>query len=190
MWMWNVVYNVLYTNRLCCCFVIIRRLFEFRKYVSNRDTCYNLIPRDYPVQITRVNRASSYWSKIYPRFEYAEEHFRIWHKILPIFRIVLNSLARFIIFRYSWQFNEISSWFLNLFKILSVHWILGRKDFRLFNRRWGVFHADGIIFTGCGTQGIFKSTFSTSFTIEMEGWKLQTNMCTFRWHRRSRMFSK
>lgn len=31
------------------------RLFEFRKFVSNRDTCYNLIPRDYPVQITRVN---------------------------------------------------------------------------------------------------------------------------------------
>ncbi|XP_055326668.1 protein ABHD18 [Sitodiplosis mosellana] len=36
----------------------LRRLFEFRKFVSNRDTCYNLIPRDYPVQITREEKTS------------------------------------------------------------------------------------------------------------------------------------
>lgn len=36
----------------------IFRLFEFRKFVSNRDTCYNLIPRDYPVQITKVCKDS------------------------------------------------------------------------------------------------------------------------------------
>lgn len=45
---------------LSYCFLnLLRRLFEFRKFVSNRDTCYNLIPRDYPVQITKV-RAVAY----------------------------------------------------------------------------------------------------------------------------------
>lgn len=46
---------------LCFClpFNLLRRLFEFRKFVSNRDTCYNLIPRDYPVQITRVRSLQS-----------------------------------------------------------------------------------------------------------------------------------
>lgn len=40
---------------LIFCSYLFYRLFEFRKFVSNRDTCYNLIPRDYPVQITRVS---------------------------------------------------------------------------------------------------------------------------------------
>lgn len=43
-----------YSHVFCLRFNLLRRLFEFRKFVSNRDTCYNLIPRDYPVQITRV----------------------------------------------------------------------------------------------------------------------------------------
>lgn len=44
-----------YISYLIFCFYVFYRLFEFRKFVSNRDTCYNLIPRDYPVQITRVS---------------------------------------------------------------------------------------------------------------------------------------
>ncbi|CAH2052148.1 unnamed protein product, partial [Iphiclides podalirius] len=31
----------------------LRRLFEFRKVVSNRDECFNLVERDYPVTITK-----------------------------------------------------------------------------------------------------------------------------------------
>lgn len=31
----------------------LKRLFEFRKVVSNRDLCFKLVPRDYPVQITK-----------------------------------------------------------------------------------------------------------------------------------------
>jgi Alpha/beta hydrolase domain containing 18 len=29
------------------------RLFEFRKIISNREACYRLVPRDYPVEITK-----------------------------------------------------------------------------------------------------------------------------------------
>ncbi|XP_043271133.1 protein ABHD18 isoform X2 [Venturia canescens] len=31
----------------------LRRIFEFRKIVANREACYNLIPRDYPINITK-----------------------------------------------------------------------------------------------------------------------------------------
>ncbi|XP_063992662.1 protein ABHD18 isoform X2 [Diachasmimorpha longicaudata] len=31
----------------------LRRIFEFRKVVANREACYNLIPRDYPITITK-----------------------------------------------------------------------------------------------------------------------------------------
>ncbi len=31
------------------------RLFEFRKVMSNRATCTKLVPRDYPVEITKVS---------------------------------------------------------------------------------------------------------------------------------------
>ncbi|XP_012255818.2 protein ABHD18 isoform X2 [Athalia rosae] len=31
----------------------LKRIFEFRKVVSNREACYQLIPRDYPVTITK-----------------------------------------------------------------------------------------------------------------------------------------
>lgn len=31
----------------------LRRIFEFRKIVANREVCYNLIPRDYPIKITK-----------------------------------------------------------------------------------------------------------------------------------------
>lgn len=32
---------------------ILFRLFEFRKVMSNRDTCSKLVPKDYPVEITK-----------------------------------------------------------------------------------------------------------------------------------------
>ncbi|XP_016839557.1 protein ABHD18 isoform X4 [Nasonia vitripennis] len=31
----------------------LRRIFKFRKVVANREACYKLIPRDYPVKITK-----------------------------------------------------------------------------------------------------------------------------------------
>ncbi|XP_044019208.1 protein ABHD18 isoform X2 [Aphidius gifuensis] len=31
----------------------LRRIFEFKKVVANRNACYNLIPRDYPITITK-----------------------------------------------------------------------------------------------------------------------------------------
>ncbi|XP_076646371.1 protein ABHD18 isoform X2 [Halictus rubicundus] len=31
----------------------LKRIFEFRKVIANRETCYNLIPRDYPINITK-----------------------------------------------------------------------------------------------------------------------------------------
>lgn len=36
----------------------LKRLFEFRKIVSNRDECMKLIPRDYPVTITKEETTS------------------------------------------------------------------------------------------------------------------------------------
>ncbi|XP_014090930.2 protein ABHD18 isoform X1 [Bactrocera oleae] len=36
----------------------LQRLFEFRKIISRRETCYKLIPQDYPVEITRNNKYS------------------------------------------------------------------------------------------------------------------------------------
>ncbi|XP_043259503.1 protein ABHD18 isoform X1 [Colletes gigas] len=31
----------------------LKRIFEFRKVIANREACYNLIPRDYPINITK-----------------------------------------------------------------------------------------------------------------------------------------
>ncbi|KAG7204415.1 hypothetical protein KM043_004856 [Ampulex compressa] len=31
----------------------LKRIFEFRKVIANREACYNLIPRDYPIKITK-----------------------------------------------------------------------------------------------------------------------------------------
>lgn len=31
----------------------LKRIFEFRRRLANRDTCYNIIPRDYPINITK-----------------------------------------------------------------------------------------------------------------------------------------
>ncbi|XP_076302305.1 protein ABHD18 isoform X2 [Lasioglossum baleicum] len=31
----------------------LKRIFEFRKVIANREVCYNLIPRDYPINITK-----------------------------------------------------------------------------------------------------------------------------------------
>nr|XP_050861183.1 protein ABHD18 isoform X7 [Vespula vulgaris] len=31
----------------------LKRIFEFRKVIANRETCYNLIPRNYPINITK-----------------------------------------------------------------------------------------------------------------------------------------
>lgn len=31
----------------------LKRIFEFRKVIANRETCYNMIPREYPVTITK-----------------------------------------------------------------------------------------------------------------------------------------
>ncbi|XP_012061790.1 PREDICTED: uncharacterized protein C4orf29 [Atta cephalotes] len=31
----------------------LRRIFEFRKVIANRETCYNMIPIDYPIEITK-----------------------------------------------------------------------------------------------------------------------------------------
>lgn len=36
----------------------LQRLFEFRKIISNRESCYKLVPRDYPVQITKEEKTS------------------------------------------------------------------------------------------------------------------------------------
>ncbi|XP_013167668.1 PREDICTED: uncharacterized protein C4orf29 isoform X3 [Papilio xuthus] len=36
----------------------LRRLFEFRKIVSNRDECYKLVEKDYPVTITKEQNLS------------------------------------------------------------------------------------------------------------------------------------
>lgn len=33
----------------------IFRLFEFRKRVCNRESCYKLVPKDFPVQIEKVS---------------------------------------------------------------------------------------------------------------------------------------
>lgn len=38
--------------------ILLCRLFEFRKVVSNRNLCYNLVPRDYPVEITKEEKTS------------------------------------------------------------------------------------------------------------------------------------
>ncbi|XP_011298842.1 uncharacterized protein C4orf29 homolog [Fopius arisanus] len=51
----------------------LRRIFEFRKVVANREACYNLIPRDYPITITKDEE----WSDchiIEGRFESPFEH--------------------------------------------------------------------------------------------------------------------
>ncbi|XP_025153358.1 protein ABHD18 isoform X4 [Harpegnathos saltator] len=31
----------------------LKRIFEFRKVIANRETCYNMIPLDYPIEITK-----------------------------------------------------------------------------------------------------------------------------------------
>ncbi|XP_032690783.1 protein ABHD18 isoform X4 [Odontomachus brunneus] len=31
----------------------LKRIFEFRKVIANRETCYNMIPCDYPIEITK-----------------------------------------------------------------------------------------------------------------------------------------
>lgn len=31
----------------------LKRIFEFRRVIANREACYNLIPRDYPINITK-----------------------------------------------------------------------------------------------------------------------------------------
>ncbi|XP_059470116.1 protein ABHD18 isoform X2 [Neocloeon triangulifer] len=38
----------------------IKRLFEFRKVVCNRESCYKLVPPDYPVKITKEEVASDH----------------------------------------------------------------------------------------------------------------------------------
>lgn len=39
-------------------FIHLSRLFEFRKVMSNRDTCSKLVPKDYPIEITRDEQTS------------------------------------------------------------------------------------------------------------------------------------
>lgn len=39
-------------------FYLLFRLFEFRKIISQRETCFKLIPQDYPVEITKNNKYS------------------------------------------------------------------------------------------------------------------------------------
>ncbi|XP_034103218.1 protein ABHD18 isoform X1 [Drosophila albomicans] len=36
----------------------LRRVFQFRKIISSRETCYKLVPRDYPVEITKKKKYS------------------------------------------------------------------------------------------------------------------------------------
>ncbi|KAG4076289.1 hypothetical protein HA402_014838 [Bradysia odoriphaga] len=38
----------------------LKRLFEFRKIVSNRELCYKLIPPDYPVEITKEEKTTDF----------------------------------------------------------------------------------------------------------------------------------
>lgn len=35
-------------------YIFYFRIFEFRKVIANRETCYNMIPLDYPMEITKV----------------------------------------------------------------------------------------------------------------------------------------
>uniref|UniRef100_A0A2D4P1A9 Uncharacterized protein n=1 Tax=Micrurus surinamensis TaxID=129470 RepID=A0A2D4P1A9_MICSU len=36
----------------------LKRIFEFRKIIGNREKCQNLVPRDYPVHINKVEEQS------------------------------------------------------------------------------------------------------------------------------------
>lgn len=36
----------------------IFRVFQFRKIISSRETCFKLVPRDYPVEITKKKKYS------------------------------------------------------------------------------------------------------------------------------------
>lgn len=36
----------------------LKRLFEFRKVMSKRETCYNLVPKDYPIKIVKEENKS------------------------------------------------------------------------------------------------------------------------------------
>nr|CAD7443852.1 unnamed protein product [Timema bartmani] len=38
----------------------LKRLFEFRKVMANRESCYQLVQKDYPVTITKENLGSDY----------------------------------------------------------------------------------------------------------------------------------
>lgn len=49
----NLTFIIL--KRKKCC-----RLFEFRKYVSNRENCFKLVEKDYPVHIDKVSELSHY----------------------------------------------------------------------------------------------------------------------------------
>ncbi|XP_034244711.1 protein ABHD18 isoform X2 [Thrips palmi] len=46
----------------------LKRLFEFRKIISNRDLCYNLIPKDYPIVIDK--------DEVWSDYRVLEGHFR------------------------------------------------------------------------------------------------------------------
>ncbi|XP_013788028.1 protein ABHD18-like [Limulus polyphemus] len=45
----------------------LKRIFEFRKIISNRETCQHLVSRDYPVYIDKVEE--------YPQYKVLDGHF-------------------------------------------------------------------------------------------------------------------
>ncbi|XP_033217154.1 protein ABHD18 isoform X3 [Belonocnema kinseyi] len=52
----------------------LRRIFEFRKIVANREACYNLIPSDYPVTVTKQDEQWSDCHIVEGQFESPFEH--------------------------------------------------------------------------------------------------------------------
>lgn len=47
------------------CFSLCRRIFEFRKIIGDRELCKSLVPKDYPVYITKVREpVTALWGTI------------------------------------------------------------------------------------------------------------------------------
>lgn len=55
---------MIYVFFLVIVFPLQFRLFELRKIVSNRESCYKLVPPEYPVEITKVSFMDTINSKV------------------------------------------------------------------------------------------------------------------------------
>ncbi|XP_030746322.1 protein ABHD18 isoform X2 [Sitophilus oryzae] len=95
----------------------LRRLFNFRKIISNRSTCYNLVPKDYPIKITNSHvhancrviegRFRSPFAKHLPGITPSEVHDAVFQMIIPLkwpddkFKPVCIHLADY--FKFFWR---------------------------------------------------------------------------------------